>query len=505
MANLMEPPALNLQIPSDPGGAALGAASHAYAAGLQFASALKDQALRGQQQQQLQQHQAQQDQQKADDQNAKVTEGYLKLGGYRAPQFDAAGINGTPGQPTLSTDNHNPVDPRLAGITQDDFHLHKTPKGQAYYVPDQTQLAATKQKTADGFIPSGKLKDALDANGVQTGPSGSVPWATLHELMQDNGLASKPETYGTPDTQNFAGPDGPTTVQMSNQGNSRVVKPPAGVTQNPQTAKGASQEVIQGGRGANGGLLMRDLKSGEITEQPLPDGATLGLTAEQQAVAGRSADARADRNQRASEAAEARADAKNVANQAKGQTAITAYQAKEDAAHKLREQIGLALSKDNGENVIDPTGSGDKTEVEMTPARRAFLQNQFNAASNDAERNYGAKQKIITATGGEAGPPLKLDRAANPQTPQPKAPPAQQQQQTPAPAAPPAQQQQTPAVAPAAPEAKPLAPWNRLAKPTATQSKGKLTDQGKALEYVKKAGGDKARARTLAKADGWEF
>jgi hypothetical protein len=64
-----------------------------------------------------------------------------------------------------------------------------------------------------------------------------------------------------------------------------------------------------------------------------------------------------------------------------------------------------------------------------------------------------------------------------------------------APAAPAkAEQQQTPA----------LAPQAQGSTPT-SQAKGKLTDQNKAKVYIQRAGGDKERARALAKADGWEF
>ena len=37
------------------------------------------------------------------------------------------------------------------------------------------------------------------------------------------------------------------------------------------------------------------------------------------------------------------------------------------------------------------------------------------------------------------------------------------------------------------------------------QSRGQLTDVNIARQYLQKAGGDKAKAQSLAKADGWEW
>jgi len=159
------------------------------------------------------------------------------------------------------------------------------------------------------------------------------------------------------------------------------------------------------------------------------------------------------------------------------QRQIETLQIKEQEQHELRRKYGDKLNTPDGEQLIDPD---TKKSVTMNAARREQYQRQFERAT-DMVGVYQAQQRsaLRSVNGGEQQQPQQ------PQT---------QPQQQPQAAAPTRQPQYRPG---------PMTRARDQAEKTASSKK--LTDKGKALEYIQKAGGDKDKARQLARADGWEF
>jgi hypothetical protein len=470
---LPEAPQLNLSNPSieAASGFAQGGA-HAYAAGLQFAQALREAAFQQQKQEQAQKfEQVKLDQQKAND-LATEQRGLLQLGGYRVPKFDPVQIGNT-GQPTLARDNHEPADdPRLAGIQQGDFHLHYASNGEAWYMPDKAQAAASEAQAKElplnenNSVTPGQLGDAF--NGVNgLAPDQRIPFKTADSLMG---------------------------VARSRNASKNAAPAPHWA---PDTLLGPSQLP-----------LMEDPnKPGTFIEPNVPAGSKMGMTQSQQSTAAarqqseadrnqRTADAAADRNQRSAEAAAARKQTsdlfwtnKHDETNVKEQAEWAKKQAFYDAAHPV-DANGNPIAPDDKspKSIPDPRKPGEK--IKFTTG----VQRMFMTLSGQAEKQAGAYQKaqrdIRQRMGwGEFGQQSQQGAPTN----SAGATPAQT-----APAAPAkAQQQQTPAKAPPAQGAG--------TQPQNGQAKGRLTDTGKAAQYLQRAGGDKNKARQLAKADGWDF
>lgn len=154
---------------------------------------------------------------------------------------------------------------------------------------------------------------------------------------------------------------------------------------------------------------------------------------------------------RAAERKQDRADARQQSRVDAGQKQIEAFQTQEQTAHGLRSAYADAVWGPDGKElpdnsqVVDPkTGQ----QVVLNAARRTYYKRQFENHTAKVNELQQRQKAILKRFGGDAGD-------------------ADQQQ--------------------------------------AGKSKGKLTDQKTATQYLQKAGGDKAKARQLAKADGWEF
>lgn len=166
-----------------------------------------------------------------------------------------------------------------------------------------------------------------------------------------------------------------------------------------------------------------------------------------------------DREQRLQAAKDKREQAEEDRRQRRRdslQKQVEQYQTKEQKLHGQRSAYGAALSAQDGENVIDPeTGkqvhmdvgakTGGTLGIGGTPqkgARRIAYEQKYKSITDQIGAMQDAQKKLVAAAGGGG------DRA---------------------------------------------------------QSKRQLTDSSKVSEYLQKAGGDKEKARALARADGWEF
>lgn len=141
-----------------------------------------------------------------------------------------------------------------------------------------------------------------------------------------------------------------------------------------------------------------------------------------------------------------------------------------DQIHAQRTALGAGLAVENGESYTDPkTG---KSGGDMTDAIRAGLQQQYQNVTNQGKRimsQFGGAN-----SGGRIGTNEFNDQ-------QPAAP-----------------QASTPAQAPAAPQTQ--QPATQL-----PDGGGKTLDKATAQQFLTAAGGDKIKARQLAKQSNWKF
>jgi len=521
--SLPEAPALNLSNPSvGAAGEFANAGSHAYAAGLQFATALRDQALRGQQQKQQAANEAVLNKQKADADYAREQNEFNKIG-RPLTQAEITGANsGVPQQQQLPPAEDAPPGTTSGGVAPtasaqptfqngpggmteaptrqptDPGHIQYDSRMQPWFVHTPEEMEAMKKPS---FTPTGKMKEQMDAVGMSASPDGTVPFEQSGTLLERLGLAVPGPGKKNLDTGNYSDAAGnpATVVTDENTGVQTQVKPAAGLKQNPQASKADAQRQVQGWFGKNGLPMVVDPKSGKAVEMEMQEGAHPGLTAEQQEVAARIAIARQESAERIALTRQDRADQKAKDNQATANKAITDYQTKEQAQHDLRKQYGdaLATAPTDSDGKPDPKGTAlvidpiTKKEVELTPARRIAYQNELDKATKNAVNYHEAQRKLISANGGDSGAPLDLGQAPA----KPTAPPAQQ-----APAAPAKAQTQSPAVA--SPGQQPAGTPTPAGKPG---SKGKLTDMNIVGKYMNANGGDLKKAQAAAQADGWVF
>jgi hypothetical protein len=484
MAQLLNAPELNLSgsAAPDPAGEA---ASHAYAAGLQFATALRDQALKGQQQQQLKQHQDQQAQQASDIAYAKEQQGYNQIGATLAPQYNAAvpqtgsvaptpaGFGGGEAPPQLSNPGNSlkrdPSGLQLDPSQQadDPNHIQIDSRGIARHVPSLEEREKAKVKPpvplddTNSFVPSGDLADRLTKAGVK--PGTRLP---LADALKQQAPGAEHYITGTDKDGNAAqftvGPDHKAVPIEFSDGYSGA-KPesdkPAKYTYNHFTDDSGKVSVTRIGGDEEAPQIW---KGGKWT--PMGDTETVGAKHKDPDVA----------SALVNEHIQERKDAKEQAGRDSAQKVLDGYQVKEQSQHALRSAYGEALStqpdadgKNKGQTwVIDPV---THKEEELTPARRAAYQNEYQRATKLAGAYHDAQQKIIVRQGGDPDP-------------------AQQQQTAPA-------GQQTTAP-PAAPPA---------AAATKPGSKGKLTDKTIVRKYLDANHGDSKKAQAAAQADGWVF
>jgi hypothetical protein len=417
--NLPEAPQLNLSNPSvEAASGFASAAAHNYAAGMQFASALREADLRNRQAQEAAK------QKQASDYALEVSR-LNTIGARPLRQEELYGVNSGPNtgippsapQPDEQVLNTAPADtptfrsnpdgttslaPSRAPINPD--QVQRDSRGQPWLVPS---LADREQAKQSGIVPKGPLLDNLNRIGAAPKPGQVLPWADLHSLMTAAGLAEPPAETFTDDTEHFTQNGQPVTVQRGNRGTMRVVPPPEGVTQNPQTSRADSQTILPDRVGPNGGPLVYDRNTQKIVEIPLPAGAKTQLNPAQQAAMDARNAAAQTRADARSDAAEARAQqGRNAA-----QNTIDALQVKEQAQHALRAAYGAALTAqptdESGKpdpkgkiHVIDPV---TKKEEFLNPARRAAYENEYNKATALAQTYHDAQQKIIAAHGGQTG------------------------------------------------------------------------------------------------------
>jgi len=426
----------------DPEGFA-SAATNAYSAGLQHATALRYAAQQDQKQKQDAARQASLDDLKQRNEYATEQEKYRNAGATPMPQYDAAPINGVDatGRPTLRRDQSGvQLDPSLQA--DDPNHIQTDSHGRAWHYPDLAERKQEKTTPLDdtnSFVPTGDMGKALEAAGWQSGQR--ITPANLHLMLESANGGNTAEFFHTSDA------DGATHVYVQDKKNGTVKE----IGNFPDSSKGTADkadatQLIPGMLGPSGGPLLLNKKTGGADEVQVPKGSKRAMTPGQEAAAGRSADAATERKERY-----AREDADKLlkTTQQMQEKHDKSYNDEQDQWELKRRYDAIAAGEED--TAPDPKHPGqaitkaDAAGLSKSAAVRAL---QFQKQSKEVRKQmkwgeFGDQQQAAPAAAATAGP------AAAPAQQTPAAPPAA------APAAPP------PA---AAPTAKPLAPWTGLAK-----------------------------------------
>lgn len=170
-----------------------------------------------------------------------------------------------------------------------------------------------------------------------------------------------------------------------------------------------NESPIPGYQGPKGGPLVRDTKSGKVTELELPAGSKPALTEEQKT-----------RKAEVDEAAKARQDRRDQAEDDRQQKVIESLTARRDKLsgesdnyRQLAEAYNGAIGLDNGQPWIDPMDKG-RVPRQMNQARRS--------AAAEAYKRYKAKAAAIDEQVADLG--TQIDGRKAKRTPKPEAPPA---------------------------------------------------------------------------------
>jgi hypothetical protein len=464
---LPEAPPLNLSNPSiGEASAFANAGGHAYAAGMQFAQALREAAWQYQKQQQ---QQAFQQKVQLANQQTKLAQGGWQMGtpaqttapGSGSTPMNSLGQTGlqvrrgaTSADPTDQSGNRiatAPGGPSLEGGTQvGDLNEALKSAGQPGFTTpaasdgngspaallrftdmqgnEWTKAAEKALDDTNSIVVTSRLAKSLaDEYGLDLKPGQRVSYENLDKLGQATGHfgPKKPTQHYDPTSYNTP------AIVNEDTGEAKPVTMQPGLAVNAE--KGAWDE-IKGGRGPNGELVLRNSKTNETKLVPLPEGATIGLTPEEQEIKNRHAETMAAVNQRHADNVarlnQNHADAQDEKQRKAVESAqrqITVYQGQEQKQHGLRSLYGGILATPDGKQFTDPKDGKNRT---MNSNLRKFYQQKFDDATGQVKVLQDAQQKIMKRYGGDNS------NAAAPAQNAPAAPAKAQQQQSPAQAPP---------------------------------------------------------------------
>lgn len=371
------------------------AATNAYSAGLQHATALRYAAQQDQKQKQDAARQASLDDLKQRNEYAAETDKLRQAGATPTPQYDAAPINGVDatGRPTLRRDQSGvQLDPSLQA--DDPGHIMTDSHGSAYHYPTLEEREAAKGGPT--FSASGEVGKQIESMGWQ--PGKPISAGTLHLMMEAEHLrqgGNTAEFFHTNDD------DGTTHVYIQDKGNGTVRE----VGNFPGSGKGTADkadasQVLRDYVGPNDEPLLLNKKTGGADAVKVPEGSRRAMSPGQEAAQAARQIAHEDLQQRRGEAENDR----QQKSRDDAQKMIDALQAKEQTQHGLRAAYGAALSAQPDSNgrisVIDPI---TRKEELLTPARRVVYQNELDKATKLAQAYHDAQQKLIARHGGDAG------------------------------------------------------------------------------------------------------